>query len=79
METKHNKNSVLRLEPSTTTSNRPLVVELSAQAHENLAKLRLKSLDRQGRQPEASQIIEKLINSAAGSVPDVPYPPNKRR
>ena len=52
----------------------PLLIELSTTAKTNLKKLQLRSLDRQGRQPEPSQIIEKLINAAAVSGPDAPYP-----
>ena len=51
-----------------------LLVELSTTAKTNLKKLQLLSLDRHGRQPEPSQIIEKLINAAAVSGPDAPYP-----
>jgi hypothetical protein len=51
-----------------------LLIELSTTAKTNLRKLQLLSLDRQGRQPEPSQIIEKLINAAAVSGPDAPYP-----
>jgi len=52
----------------------PLLIELSPAANTNLKKLQLLSLDRQGRQPSPSQIIEKLINAAAVSGPDAPYP-----
>jgi hypothetical protein len=52
----------------------PMLIELSAAAKTNLIKLQLLALDRQGRQPEPSQIIEKLINAAAVSGPDAPYP-----
>ena len=52
----------------------PVVIELSAEAKTNLKKLQLLSLDRQGRQPDPSQIIEKLINAAVVSGPDAPYP-----
>src|SRR5262245_52068267 len=52
----------------------PITIELSAEARENLAKLQLKSLDRDGRSPKASQVIERLINAAADSEPDLPYP-----
>ena len=52
----------------------PLLIELSTTAKTNLKKLQLLSLDRQGRQPDPSQIIEKLINAAAVSGPDAPYP-----
>jgi hypothetical protein len=52
----------------------PLLIELSTTAKTNLKKLQLRSLDRQGRQPDTSQIIEKLINAAAVSGPDAPYP-----
>ena len=52
----------------------PLLIELSPTAKTNLKKLQLRSLDRQGRQPDPSQIIEKLINAAAVSAPDAPYP-----
>jgi len=51
-----------------------LVIELSVGARKNLAKLQLRSLDRDGRQPQASQVIERLINAAAEAEPDVPYP-----
>ncbi len=52
----------------------PMLIELSPAAKTNLIKLQLLALDRQGRQPEPSQIIEKLINAAAVSGPDAPYP-----
>jgi len=52
----------------------PILIELSPAARTNLIKLQLLALDRQGRQPEPSQIIEKLINAAAVSGPDAPYP-----
>jgi hypothetical protein len=54
-----------------------ITLYLSQKAKENLEKLRLKSLDKRGRKPAESQIIENLINSAAKSDPDVPYPANK--
>ena len=54
--------------------NEPVTIELSPAAKTNLEKLRLRSLDKQGRQPEPSQVIERLINSAAVSEPDAPYP-----
>ncbi|MGZ8467481.1 MAG: hypothetical protein ACXWXT_18205 [Candidatus Binatia bacterium] len=52
----------------------PLLIELSPAANTNLKTLQLLSLDRQGRQPSPSQIIEKLINAAAVNGPDAPYP-----
>jgi len=52
----------------------PIVIELSAAAREKLVELQLKSLDPEGRQPNPSQLIEKLINAAAASDPDLPYP-----
>jgi hypothetical protein len=52
----------------------PLVLRLSRRAKDNLQILQLKFLDRKGRQPNASEVIERLINEAAGSEPDVPYP-----
>ena len=51
-----------------------LVVRLSQRAKMNLQRLQLKFLDRQGREPDASEVIEKLINQAVGSARDVPYP-----
>lgn len=51
----------------------PLYIELSPAANTNLKKLQLLSLDRKGRQPSPSQIIEKLINAAAVNGPDAPY------
>lgn len=51
---------------------------LSPTAKENLEKLRLKSLDKRGRKPAESQIIEDLINTAAKDVPQVFYPRGKR-
>ena len=60
--------------PELDQSTEPLLIELSTTAKTNLKKLQLLSLDRQGRQPEPSQIIEKLINAAAVSGPDAPYP-----
>ena len=52
----------------------PVTIELSAAAKANLEKLQLRSLDKQGRQPGRSQIIEWLINTAAIREPDAPYP-----
>ncbi len=52
----------------------PMLIELSPATKTNLKMLQLRSLDRQGRQPSPSQIIEKLINAAAVSGPDAPYP-----
>jgi len=52
----------------------PVLIELSPEAKTNLKKLQLLSLDSQGRQPEPSQVIEKLINAAVVSGPDAPYP-----
>jgi hypothetical protein len=52
----------------------PVLIKLSPEAKSNLKKLQLLSLDRQGRQPGPSQIIEKLINAAVVSGPDAPYP-----
>ena len=60
--------------PERNQSTELLLIELSTTAKTNLKKLQLLSLDRQGRQPEPSQIIEKLINAAAVSGPDAPYP-----
>jgi hypothetical protein len=60
--------------PELNQAAEPLLIELSTTAKTNLKKLQLLSLDRQGRQPEPSQIIEKLINAAAVSGPDAPYP-----
>ena len=54
-----------------------IILRLSPEAKENLEKLRLKSLDRQGRKPAAWQIIEGLINAAAKSEPEAPYPNNE--
>ena len=51
-----------------------VLIVLSPEAKTNLKKLQLLSLDRQGRQPDPSQVIEKLINAAVISGPDAPYP-----
>ena len=51
-----------------------VLIELSPTAKANLEKLQSHSLDKHGRQPAASQIIERLINAAAVNVPDAPYP-----
>jgi len=51
-----------------------VLIKLSPEAQTNLKKLQLLSLDRQGRQPAPSQVIEKLINAAVVSRPDEPYP-----
>jgi len=50
-----------------------LTICLSAEAMENLELLRLKSLDRQGRKPSGSEIIEDLL-LAAVEREKVPYP-----
>lgn len=52
----------------------PVVFRLSRRAKKNLQLLQLKFLDRKGREPDPSQVIEKLINEAAGSELEVPYP-----
>ena len=52
----------------------PLVLRLSRRAKQNLEILQLKFLDRKGRQPNPSQVIERLINKAASSESDIPYP-----
>jgi hypothetical protein len=52
-----------------------MLIELSPTAIANLEKLQLVSLDKQGRQPAASEVIERLINAAAVNGPDAPYPP----
>jgi hypothetical protein len=51
-----------------------MLIELSPKALANLEQLQLHSLDKQGRQPAPSEIIEKLINAAAVNGPDAPYP-----
>jgi hypothetical protein len=51
-----------------------VLIELSPTAKTNLEKLQSHSLDKRGRQPAASEIIERLINAAAVNVPDEPYP-----
>jgi hypothetical protein len=51
-----------------------VLIELSPTAKANLEKLQSHSLDKRGREPAASQIIERLINAAAVNVPDAPYP-----
>jgi len=51
-----------------------VLIELSPTAKANLEKLQSHSLDKRGRQPAASEIIERLINAAAVNVPDAPYP-----
>lgn len=50
-----------------------LTVYLSHEAKNNLDELRLRSLDKRGRRPSASEIIEALVNAA---LPDekIPYP-----
>ncbi len=58
--------------PERNQAAEPMLIEISPTAKTNLKKLRLVSLDRQGRQPEPSQIIEKLIDAAAVSGPDAP-------
>lgn len=67
----HPRSGVRRRE---TQLEHPLLLELSPQARLNLARLQLISLDSQGRQPGPAQVIEKLINDAAGREPDAPYP-----
>jgi hypothetical protein len=55
-----------------------LILHLSREAKQNLEKLRLKSLDKRGRKPGESQIIEELINTALKNEPEAPYPANKK-
>lgn len=53
--------------PSMRTNHRnpaKMVLYLSGDAKENLEALRLLSLDKQGRKPKNSEIIETLINAA---------------
>ena len=53
-------------------------LQLSAQAEENLEKLRLKSLDQRGEMPNVSELIERLINQALKNEPELPYPGSKQ-
>ncbi|HWO42027.1 MAG TPA: hypothetical protein VNO43_09510 [Candidatus Eisenbacteria bacterium] len=50
-----------------------LTIFLSEEAKENLELLRLKSLDRRGRKPTGSEIIEDLLLAALEGE-KVPYP-----
>lgn len=58
-----------------TTANAPqqVTLYLSDEAKKNLEFLRLKFLDKQGRKPSGSQIIERLLNAAVADE-KVPYP-----
>jgi hypothetical protein len=56
-----------------------IALSLSQEAKENLEKLRVKFLDRQGREPSDSQIIERLLRAAVESEIDAPYPNTKGR
>jgi hypothetical protein len=49
-------------------------IQLSGEAKKNLEFLRLKFLDKQGRKPTQSQVIERLLNAAVANE-KVPYPP----
>jgi hypothetical protein len=51
-----------------------LKLRLSAQAEEDLEKLRLKSLDQRGEMPNVSELIERLIKKALKNEPELPYP-----
>jgi hypothetical protein len=51
-----------------------LTLYLSAEAREKLQKLRFKSLDGRGQMPNASEVIERLINEAVKNEPEMPYP-----
>jgi hypothetical protein len=50
-----------------------ITVYLSKQAKKNLEWLRLRLLDRRGRKPSGSQIIESLLEAAVGNE-KIPYP-----
>jgi hypothetical protein len=51
-----------------------VVLRLRPRTKQNLQLLQLKFLDRKGREPDPSEVIEKLINDAAARNFDVPYP-----
>jgi len=51
-----------------------VVLRLRPRTKQNLQLLQLKFLDRKGREPDPSEVIEKLINDAAGNELEVPYP-----
>ncbi|MGH7827996.1 MAG: hypothetical protein ACREQ7_22815 [Candidatus Binatia bacterium] len=50
-----------------------ITIYLSSEAKKSLEFLRLKSLDKQGRKPSGSQIIENLLQAAVKHE-KVPYP-----
>jgi hypothetical protein len=50
-----------------------LTIRLSRSAKNNLEELRLRSLDKRGRMPSTSEIIEALLNTALENE-KVPYP-----
>jgi hypothetical protein len=55
-----------------------ITLYLSQQAKENLEKLRLKLLDKQGRKPADSQIVEGLLRAAFKNEVETPYPVKRR-
>jgi len=57
--------------------NSKVKLQLSAQAEENLEKLRLKSLNQRGEMPNVSELIERLINKALKNERELPYPGSK--
>jgi hypothetical protein len=50
-----------------------LKIQLSRVAKNNLEELRLRSLDKRGRKPSASEVIEALLNAALAEE-KIPYP-----
>jgi hypothetical protein len=50
-----------------------LTIQLSRAAKNKLEELRLRSLDKRGRKPSASEVIEALVNAALADE-KVPYP-----
>jgi hypothetical protein len=58
---------------SSQTRGVKIAIHLSGEAKKNLEFLRLKLLDKQGRKPSPSQVIERLLNNAVADE-KVPYP-----
>jgi hypothetical protein len=67
-------NKLSRVPLKSNKAAEPLLIELTPRAIANLEMLQLHSLDKRGRQPAPSEIIEKLINAAAVNGSDAPYP-----
>lgn len=65
--------SLLKIPKKNKSKRVRLLVYISGEAKENLEELRLRSLDRKGRKPDRSEIVDKLLTAALYKG-KVPYP-----